>query len=137
LWEALGRPDLAAIDTWHAMQDNREMLAGELTTILKTRTAKEWEDLLNAIPVPASRVLGIDEALGQEQLDHRGILHRHDSVPGVDGPVTVPLAAFTYDHGGPSIETPPPRLGADTDAVLSELGLGPEEIAALREEGVV
>jgi formyl-CoA transferase len=87
--------------------------------------------------VPASRVLGIDEALSQEQIGHRGILHRHDSVPGVDGPVTVPLAAFTYDHGGPSIETPPPCLGADSDAVLGELGLGADEIAALRDEGVV
>jgi crotonobetainyl-CoA:carnitine CoA-transferase CaiB-like acyl-CoA transferase len=137
LWEALVRSDLAAIDPWHAMQDNREMLAGELTAVLKTRTAKEWEDLLNAIPVPASRVLGVDEALGQEQLNHRGILYRHDSVPGVDGPVTVPLAAFTYDHGRSSIEMPPPRLGADAAAVLGELGLRPEKIAALRDEGVV
>jgi crotonobetainyl-CoA:carnitine CoA-transferase CaiB-like acyl-CoA transferase len=137
LWEALDRPDLAAIDTWHALQDNREMLADELAVILKTRTAKEWEDLLNDIPVPASRVLGIDEALSQEQIGHRGILHRHDNVPGVDGPVTVPLAAFTYDHGGPSIESPPPRLGADSDAVLGELGLGVDEITALRDEGVI
>jgi len=44
----------------------------------------------------------------------------------------VPLAAFKFAHGGPSIETPPPQFGADTDAVLGELGYTNAEIAALR-----
>ena len=30
-------------------------------------------------------------------------------LPGVDGPFGVPLAAFKFAHGGPSIETPPPN----------------------------
>jgi crotonobetainyl-CoA:carnitine CoA-transferase CaiB-like acyl-CoA transferase len=49
----------------------------------------------------------------------------------------VPLAAFKFAHGGPSIETPPPQFGADTDAVLGELGYAPGEIAALREARVI
>jgi crotonobetainyl-CoA:carnitine CoA-transferase CaiB-like acyl-CoA transferase len=44
----------------------------------------------------------------------------------------VPLAAFKFAHGGPSIETPPPQMGADTEAVLGELGYAAGEIAALR-----
>jgi len=31
----------------------------------------------------------------------------------------------------------PPMLGADSDDILSELGLADEEIAKLREQGVV
>jgi crotonobetainyl-CoA:carnitine CoA-transferase CaiB-like acyl-CoA transferase len=44
----------------------------------------------------------------------------------------VPLAAFKFAHGGPSIETPPREMGVDTEAVLGELGYSVAEIAGLR-----
>lgn len=47
------------------------------------------------------------------------------------------MAAFGFAHGGPRLDTPPPPLGADTDAVLGELGLTASEIAALRRDHVV
>jgi crotonobetainyl-CoA:carnitine CoA-transferase CaiB-like acyl-CoA transferase len=49
----------------------------------------------------------------------------------------VPLAAFKFAHGGPSIETPPRPLGADTDSVLGELGYGSGDIAALRAARII
>jgi crotonobetainyl-CoA:carnitine CoA-transferase CaiB-like acyl-CoA transferase len=49
----------------------------------------------------------------------------------------VPLAAFKFAHGGPSIETPPPELGADTDSVLAEHGYDADQIAAFRREKVI
>jgi len=64
-------------------------------------------------------------------------LHTFDDAPGVEGPVTVPVAAFRYAHGGPRADSPPPEMGADTDAVLSEAGYGADEIAALRGGGVI
>jgi formyl-CoA transferase len=51
--------------------------------------------------------------------------------------VTVPLAAFKFADGGPSIETPPPRLGQHTDEVLAGLGYSKAEITKLREEGAI
>ena len=51
--------------------------------------------------------------------------------------MTVPLAAFKFAHGGPSIETPPPRLGQHTDEVLASLGYSSADIAALRAEGAI
>ena len=56
---------------------------------------------------------------------------------GVDGAFDVPLAAFKFAHGGPSIETPPREMGADNEAVLGELGYAAGEIAALREAGAI
>jgi crotonobetainyl-CoA:carnitine CoA-transferase CaiB-like acyl-CoA transferase len=58
-------------------------------------------------------------------------------IDGVDGPVTVPLAAFKFAHGGPSIETAPPRLGQHTEEVLLDLGYTKEQIAALREDDAI
>ena len=36
-----------------------------------------------------------------------------------------------------SIERPAPELGADSEEVLASIGYGPEEIAELKEEGVI
>ena len=49
----------------------------------------------------------------------------------------VPVAAFKFAHGGPSIERPPPEFGADTDAVLAEHGYSAEEIASFRRAEVI
>ncbi len=87
--------------------------------------------------MPAARVRTMAEALADPHLAARSIVHRHESAPGVDGPFAVPLAAFKFAHGGPSIETPPPVMGADTEAVLGELGYDAAAIAALRRARVI
>lgn len=137
LWKALGRPDLAALSTIEDQEDHRERMVTALREVMLTRTAEEWERFLVGIRVPGARVRNLAEALNLEQLGHRGLLHRFDAVPGVAVPVTVPVAAFRFDNGGPRVERPPQQFGADTDAVLSELGLTVAEIAALRRDQVV
>jgi crotonobetainyl-CoA:carnitine CoA-transferase CaiB-like acyl-CoA transferase len=136
LWQALERPDMAKDDN-EAREDDREREAAVIADIIKTRTADEWERYLQARHVPAARVRRMAEALDDPQLAARGVVHRHAGADGVDGPFAVPLAAFKFAHGGPSIETPPRRFGADTDSVLRELGYTAAEIAALRTAGAV
>jgi crotonobetainyl-CoA:carnitine CoA-transferase CaiB-like acyl-CoA transferase len=77
------------------------------------------------------------EAVADPHLKTRGVFHHHDSAPGIDGAFGVPLAAFKFAHGGPSIETPPPQFGADTGSVLAELGYPAADIAALRAARVI
>lgn len=136
LFEALDRPDLGGKDN-DDRQDHREGEAAELRKILAGRSAQEWEDYLQSRHVPVGRVRTLPEALADPQLEFRDILHRHDDVPGVDGGVTVPKCAFKLAHGGPCIETPPPRLGEHNEAVLSELGYTKADIDAFRKEGVI
>lgn len=108
-----------------------------LADIIKTRTADEWEAYLQARHVPAARVRTMAEAVADPHFKTRGVFHNHASAPGVDGPFGVPLAAFKFAHGGPSIETPPPEFGADTDAVLAENAYTTAEIAEFRRTGVI
>jgi crotonobetainyl-CoA:carnitine CoA-transferase CaiB-like acyl-CoA transferase len=136
LWQALERPDMAKDDN-EARESDREHEAALLGDILKTRTAAEWERFFQARHVPAARVRLMAEALADPHLEARGVVHRHSGAPGIDGPFAVPIAAFKFAHGGPSVETPPPQFGADTDSVLAELGYGAAEIAALRAARVI
>jgi crotonobetainyl-CoA:carnitine CoA-transferase CaiB-like acyl-CoA transferase len=136
LWTVLERPDMIKTDN-EAREADREREAAVLAEIIKTRTADEWEAWFQARHVPAARVRTMAEALADPHLAARSIVHRHESAPGVDGPFAVPLAAFKFAHGGPSIETPPPVMGADTEAVLGELGYDAAAIAALRRARVI
>src|SRR5437773_1236350 len=67
----------------------------------------------------------------------RRVLHEHQKVEGVEGPVTVPVSAFKFADDGPSVDSPPPRLGQHTEEVLLALGYTTTQIAALREEDVI
>jgi crotonobetainyl-CoA:carnitine CoA-transferase CaiB-like acyl-CoA transferase len=104
---------------------------------MKQKTADQWENYLQGKHVPATRVRELPETLQDPQLRHRAVLHRLASVPGVGKPVTVPLAAFKFAHGGPSIERPPARVGEHTGEVLASVGYSAAEIAALREARAV
>ena len=95
-----------------------------------TRSAAEWEEYLQARHVPAARVRTMGEALADPQLQARGIVHRHASADGVEGAFGVPVAAFTFAHGGPRIDTPPPTLGQHNDDILRELGLQGAAVAS-------
>src|SRR5437762_364815 len=125
------RPDMIKTDN-EAREADREREAAVIADIIKTKTADEWEVYFQARHVPAARVRRMAEALADPHFKDRRVFHRFDSVPGIDGSFAVPLAAFKFAHGGPSIESPPRQMGADTEAVLGELGYAAGEIAALR-----
>jgi crotonobetainyl-CoA:carnitine CoA-transferase CaiB-like acyl-CoA transferase len=135
-WKAVGREDMSKTDN-EARIDDREREAAIIADIIKSKTADEWEVYFQARHVPAARVRTMAEALADPHFQQRGVFHHFENVPGIDGPVGVPLAAFKFAHGGPSIEHPPHEMGEDTDAVLGELGYDRAAIAGLREAKVV
>lgn len=104
---------------------------------MKARTADEWEKLLNEAHVPASRVRTIDEALAHEQVQSRRVMQTAGGAPLPGGPAQFPVAAFTYAHGSPSLDRPPPLMSEHTAEVLSELGYDETRIAVLRQAGAI
>ncbi len=128
LWTVLGRPDMIKRTNEERDEDHEREIA-VLEEIMRTRTADEWEEFLQARHVPAARVRTMGEAIADPQLASRGIIHRHDKATGIDGGFGVPLAAFTFAHGGPRIDSSPPALGQHNDEIMRELGLAPASVS--------
>ncbi len=122
LWKLLGRPDMIKKTNDERDADHAREIA-VLEEIMRMRTSDEWETFLQANHVPAARVRTMGEAVADPQLASRGIIHQHTGGAGIEGGFGVPLAAFTFAHGGPRIDTPPPTLGQHNDEIFAELGL--------------
>ena len=112
-------------------------IAAALADILATRTAQEWEEFLCEQGLPAARVATMPEVLAGEHVAAGPLLHRFEGLPWAREGLTVTTAGFRYERGGPRIDTPPPTLGADTEAILAELDFSAAEIDRMRREGVV
>lgn len=142
-WQALAAVlDLTPLtdDPRFAEREGRKAHRGALTdaleAVLTTAGTEHWVARLTEAGVPAGAVLSVEAVLAHPQIAERGFLARFATVPDV-GPVTVARTGIKIDGEPPAVTAPPPALGADTEAVLAELGLSPAEIEALKEAGAV
>src|SRR5260370_40969300 len=122
LWTVLERPDLIKRTNDERELDHARETA-VLPEILQPRTADQWEKFLQARHIPAARVRTMGEAAADPQIASRGVIHRHASAPGIEGGFGVPVAAFTFAHDGPRIDTPPPAGGQHNEEIFAELGV--------------
>jgi crotonobetainyl-CoA:carnitine CoA-transferase CaiB-like acyl-CoA transferase len=131
---ALGLVDLATdvrFVTNAGRVEHRADLIPVLAEAMKTRTTAAWEALLNAVNVPAGPINTIEQALADPQAQFRNLATNAGGRPGIASPLRL-----SDSETGAS--TAPPRLGADTAAVLSSLlGLDGDAIAALRAQGAL
>ena len=142
-WQALaqhlGRADLLEHPDFATREDrkrNRLRLRAELETVLTTRPASDWADALNAIGVPAGAVMSVPDILSHPQITTRDLLARFDNTPGVGRAIDVLRIGALINGVRPAVATPPPALGADSDAILRDLGYSAQDIATFRAEGV-
>jgi crotonobetainyl-CoA:carnitine CoA-transferase CaiB-like acyl-CoA transferase len=114
---------------------NNVGLIAELDTIFATRTLAEWEDELHDLEGAWSPLKSPAEVLTDVQALENGFVTPVAFDDGTTYFTGASPAQFDERPIGPLRAAP--SHGQDTDDVMRELGLTPEQIAGLRERGVV
>jgi formyl-CoA transferase len=114
---------------------HRALIDEMVAEVIVTRTRQEWVAIFDRAGIPSGPINLVSEALSSAQTTAR------DMVVEMEHPVVGPLRMLglpiVLSETPASIRNEPPSLGADTGAVLGDLGYLEEEIAALRASGVV
>ena len=136
--KALGDPAWTAspaLDTHEGRRAAHDELDEHVRAWTSNESAEALAEVLCAAGVPAATVIASRDVVHNPQLRHRGLFetkpHR------VTGEHALPALPFRFSHVKTWLPRPAPTLGQNNDEVLTELGLGADEIAALRTAGIV
>jgi crotonobetainyl-CoA:carnitine CoA-transferase CaiB-like acyl-CoA transferase len=130
--EALGMPEEAADPRFATNADrnaNKAALYEALEANLGQRTTADVVELLDTAGVPCGPINDIAQVFDDPQAVHSQMRQsaQHSTVGEIG------LTGFPYRVGGETLQvrTPPPVLGEQTEAILTELGFSSEEIARI------
>ena len=137
--QAAERSDLAAdprFQTNTQRVESRAVLVPLVEAVMRRRTTAEWEGRLRSAEVPYAPVWDYARLLNQPQAAARGLKVTVRDPQGRE--VDLVGTPFHIGHSTLPPATMPPGLGQHTEEVLREvLGLSPEELAELKQRGVV
>ena len=142
LANAIGRPEWVDDPRFATPQGWLDHLESDIRPVVEAwahdLTRREASDRLNAAGVVAGPVATDVDVVADPHLAGRHMLVEHPRTDGVDQPVLLPGLPVKFAEVAEGPEHRVPWLGEHTDEVLgAELGLGRDELAALRNEGVI
>lgn len=143
LWRRLaalmGKPGLAddpRFETHHARGQNEDLLDEIVSEWASRYTAEELDRMVNEAGVVCAPVYTAEDICKDQYFRERGLLVEHRDE--VHGDMMIPGVVPRLE-GTPGTIRQPARwaVGADTEAVLGELGVGADELRALADQGVI
>jgi crotonobetainyl-CoA:carnitine CoA-transferase CaiB-like acyl-CoA transferase len=138
LLDAIGAPELRDHPDFRSNDDrvrNRRAMNAAIEQRLELAGCDYWIHKLNAAGVPCDRVMTLPEVFSDPQTREQEMVLAAEH-PG-HGEVKMLGFPVKFTEAPCRLRRPAPDLGADTDAVLNELGYPKEEILRLRRDGVV
>jgi crotonobetainyl-CoA:carnitine CoA-transferase CaiB-like acyl-CoA transferase len=138
LCRLIDEPDWAHNDKYATMQtrfENRPELWNLLKPIFAARTTADWVSALEEVGVPAGPIYRMDEVFADPQVQHLGMATpiRHPA----RGETRLVAQPIKLSRTPATVYVSAPDPGEHSDAILSEVGLAPDEIAALRQKNVI
>ncbi len=106
-------------------KQNERMLSLLPKIVASMRSARAWEKWLHERGLPGSAVATLAEACQDARL-------KHFFFKGAEG-VTLPTLPFRMESGGPTVTSPPPKLGSHTSEIL-QLVATEKEIESLAQK---
>lgn len=138
LYRAVGRPDMTADPRFRTNADrvrHAEEAEAPIRAFISARTLAENLAIFEKAEVTAAPVYDIDQFVNDPHVRARQIVvERPDPEMG-----TLPMHAVVprLSETPGAIRTPAPALGEHTDEILAGLGLGGDDVAALRKRNIV
>ena len=114
---------------------NKALINSRLSEIFRTRSKDYWLEQLRLARIPCAPVNDFAEALSDPQILARNMVVEVTDAHG--DTVKQPGNPIKLSETSDELYTAPPLLGQHTDEVLLGLGLSPERLETLREQGVV
>ncbi|MGI9433498.1 MAG: CaiB/BaiF CoA transferase family protein [Geminicoccaceae bacterium] len=114
---------------------NRVDMNAAIQVITRTRTSAEWVTLLQEHGVPSGPIYRIDEVFDDPQVQHLGVAEAMES--DAFGQTRALAQPVRMERTPARLAKAPPERGAETDELLSELGLDDAEIKTLRQRSIV
>jgi crotonobetainyl-CoA:carnitine CoA-transferase CaiB-like acyl-CoA transferase len=114
---------------------NREALEAILEPIFRSRPRAHWLEVLRGIGMPCGPINSLADCLASDQFAARDMWRQLDHLGRSVTLLNTPIRGDADGAPGPS--KPAPACGADTVAVLRELGLGESDITSLIDRRIV
>ena len=117
---------------------NRDVVTERLNAVTRGQTTDWWIERLEAAKIGCGRINGLAEVFSDPQVVAREMVVEMDHPATGGRPAKLIGSPLRLSETPVSYRRPPPLLGEHTEEVLGEmLGMGLEEVARLREAGVV
>src|SRR5947208_474888 len=138
LLKVIGREDLSG-DARYDTQDARSQRAAEVDELIATwtreHTKEEAMKIIGGAGGPAGAVFDTIELMNDPSLEARGIMQTIEHP--TTGKVKMPAWPVRFDGTPPKVK-PSPLLGQHSAEVLGGwLGMGAQEVEALKQEGII
>jgi crotonobetainyl-CoA:carnitine CoA-transferase CaiB-like acyl-CoA transferase len=136
--QVIGRPDLVEDPRFATLRDrvrNRKELWRVLDEHFSQRPTAEWMAVLEEADFLCAPAYDYTQVMEEPHFYEAGYLVEYPH-PRL-GPLTMVNFPIKFSESPAAIQGPEPEMGEHTEEVLTSLGYSPQEIEALREEGVV
>ncbi len=141
IWERfcsiLGAPEWVTDPRYHdkpARSVNRDSLNAEIDRRLAAHDRHHWIELFNAGGVACGLISDMREVFAEPQIAHLGMVK--EVVSARLGPQRLVGQPVQLERTPSTIARAAPRRGEHTEEILSDLGIGAEELARMKARGV-
>jgi crotonobetainyl-CoA:carnitine CoA-transferase CaiB-like acyl-CoA transferase len=135
--KALEKPELEADSRFNSLEarsENCEELIRIMDEVFATRTIDEWDKIFKKYNFIYARIQSPAEVIVDPQAIANDFFTDLNHPAGKMKVINTPVK---FNQNPASVRTPAPEIGQDNEEILRGLGYSPEDIAVIRDQGII